>query len=465
MRHAVFVLLVLFAGLAWSADVTLPDYERVELDNGTVLLLSEKHEVPLIGMRAIVRGGSIADPGGKEGLAGLLAAVIQKGAGSRDAAEFATAAASVGGHLSVGANVESITVSADFLSRDAALMIELVADVLQRPTLSDDEFAKERERAVGLIKAAKDADPSALMRHYTNAFLFGDHPYGNPTIGSESSLEALARDDLQQYYEDHFGGDRLIISVVGDFDLAAMKARLTAVFGDWGPAAAALPDVAAPAPVPGPGVLLVDKPGATQTYFWFGNVGVSIDYPRRAELDIANRVFGGTFTSMLMTELRVNSGLTYSARSVLDQHTQPGAVTIRSFTETSKTVEAIDLAISILTRLRDDGLEDERIASARALILGQFPTRLETASSLANMFAFLEQHGLSRSYIDGYGSTLEAAAAETIALTIGEVYPDPDSLVFVLIGDASAIRDDVAKYGPVTEVSITEPSFTPPPPQ
>ena len=301
MRHAVFVLLVLFAGLAWSADVTLPDYERVELDNGTVLLLSEKHEVPLIGMRAIVRGGSIADPGGKEGLAGLLAAVIQKGAGSRDAAEFATAAASVGGHLSVGANVESITVSADFLSRDAALMIELVADVLQRPTLSDDEFAKERERAVGLIKAAKDADPSALMRHYTNAFLFGDHPYGNPTIGSESSLEALARDDLQQYYEDHFGGDRLIISVVGDFDLAAMRARLTAVFGEWGPAAAALPDVAAPTRVPGPGVLLVDRPGATQTHFWFGNIGVSIDYPRRAELDIANRAFGGTFTSMLMT--------------------------------------------------------------------------------------------------------------------------------------------------------------------
>lgn len=465
MRLAVFVLLVLIAGLAWPADVTLPDYERVELDNGTVLLLSEKHEVPLIGMRAMIRGGSIADPEDKEGLAELLATVVQKGAGSRDAAEFATATASVGGHLSVGASAESIAVSADFLSRDAELMIELVADVLQRPALSDDEFAKERERAIGLIKAAKDADPSGLMRHYTNAVLFGDHPYGNPTIGSESSLAALERDDLQQYYEDHFGGDRLIISVVGDFDLATMKARLTQAFGAWGPAAATLPDVAVPVPVPGPSVLLVDKPGATQTYFWFGNVGVSIDYPRRAELDIANRAFGGTFTSMLMTELRVNSGLTYSARSVLDQRSRPGAVTIRSFTETSKTVEAIDRAISVLRRLRDEGLEDERIASARALILGQFPTRLETASSLANMFAFLEQHGLDRSYIDGYGSTLEAAAAESIALTIGEVYPDPDSLVFVLIGDANAIRDNVAKYGPVTEVSITEPSFSPPPPQ
>ena len=464
MRFAVFVPLVLLTGLAWAADVTLPDYERVELDNGTVLLLSEKHEVPLIGMRAMIRGGSVADPEGKEGLAELLATVMQKGAGGRDAVEFATATASVGGRLSVSANVESIAVSAEFLSRDAELMIELVADLLQRPTLSEDEFAKERDRAIGLIRAARDADPSALMRHYTNAFLFGDHPYGNPTIGSESSLETLEQDDLQQYYEDHFGGDRLIISVVGDFDLAAMKARLTQVFGEWGAAPAPLPDIAVPAAEPGPRVLLVDKPGATQTYFWFGDVGVSIGYPRRAELDIANRVFGGTFTSMLMTELRVNTGLTYSARSVLEQRTQPGAATIRSFTETDKTAEAIDLAISVLRQLRDDGLEDDRIASARALILGQFPTRLETASSLANMFAFLEQHGLTRSYIDGYGSTLEAAAAESIALTIGEVYPDPESLVFVLIGDADAIRDDVAKYGPVTEISITEPGFTAPQP-
>lgn len=460
MRAALVATLLLFGGLAWSADVTLPDYERVELDNGTVLLLSEKHEVPLIGMRAMVRSGSIADPRGKAGLAELLAAVMQKGAGERSAAEFATATASVGGRLSVSAGVESIAVSAEFLSRDAELMIELTSDVLLRPTLSDEEFDKERARAIGLISAAKDSDPNDLMAYYANALLFGKHPYGSPTIGSEASLEALELEDLQEYYADHFGGDRLVISVVGDFDLAAMKARLTAVFGSWEPAVAALPDPAPPAIAPAGSVLLVDKPGATQTYFWMGNIGVAIDYPRRAELDIANRAFGGTFTSMLMTELRVKSGLTYSARSVVDRRAQPGSVMIRSFTETGKTVEAIDLAIQVLGRLHDKGLSKEKIASARALIMGQFPTRLETASSLADMFAFLELHGLDRSYIDGYGSALEAAAAESIALTISEVYPNPDDLVLVLIGDADAIRDDVAKYGSVTEMSITEPRFS-----
>ena len=184
MRPVLLVVLSLFAGLSQAADVTLPDYERVVLDNGTVLLLSEKHEVPLIGLQAVVRGGSVADPADKAGLAELLATVMQKGAGDRDAAEFAAAAAGVGGRLTVGARIESIDVSAEFLSRDAELMIELVSDVLLRPTLAEEEFDKERERAIGLIGAAKDSDPNNLMPYYASGFLFGAHPYGSPTIGS-----------------------------------------------------------------------------------------------------------------------------------------------------------------------------------------------------------------------------------------------------------------------------------------
>ena len=314
---------------------------------------------------------------------------------------------------------------------------------------------------MGLIKSAKDSDPSGLMRVYGNAFLFPEHPYGNPTLGSEASLPTIEHDDLLRFYADHFGGDRLIVAVAGDFDLAAMRAALTSAFEGWEPAAVALPEVEAAERVRGRRVLLVDKPGATQTYFWIGNVGVAVDYPHRAELNLANTVFGGRFTSMLLTELRVNSGLTYSARSALERHVQPGSVTIRSFTETSKTVEAIDMALSVLDRLHVKGLDDEMIVSARNYIMGQFPPSLETASSLAGMFARLEFYGLDRSYIDEYGPALEAATPVTVHNAISDVYPQAENLVFILIGDAELIREDVAKYGDVTEMSITEPSFTP----
>ncbi len=461
MRKPLIFALLLLAPPVWAADVTLPEYERVELANGAVLLLSEKHDVPLVGMRAIVRGGAVADPAEKNGLAALLATVMQKGAGDRDAAAFAEAAAGVGGQLSVRAGLESITVSAEFLSRDVELMIELVSDILQRPTLSADELTKERGRTIDLIKAAKDSDPSNLMPSYGNAFLFADHPYGNPTRGSESSLAEIEHDDLLQYYQDHFGGDRLIVAVAGDFDLQAMTAALTLVFEGWQPAGAVLPEIEAPERIRGRRVLLVDKPGATQTYFWLGNIGVAIDYANRAELNLANTVFGGRFTSMLMTELRVKSGLTYSARSSVERRAKPGSVTIRSFTETGKTVEAIDLALSVLDRLHVAGLNEEMIASARNYIMGQFPPSLETGSSLAGMFAYLELHGLDRMYIDSYGAALDAATPVTIHNTISDVYPRADDIAIILIGDAGLIREDVAKYGEVTEMSISETSFRP----
>jgi len=461
VKRFAFIASLLLAPVVCAADLTLPEYERVELANGAVLLLSEKHDVPLIGMRAIVRGGSLADPASQSGLAELLATVMQKGAGDRDAAELAEAVASVGGRLSVGADVESIAVSAEFLSRDAELMIELVADVLQRPMLSEDELTKERGRTIDLIKAAKDSDPSGLMPSYGNAFLFPDHPYGNPTLGSESSLAEIEHDDLQQFYANHFGGDRLIVAVAGDFDLAAMKAALTAALEDWGPAAVALPEVDAPERFLGRRVLLVDKPGAVQTYFWIGNIGVPVGYENRAELNLANTVFGGRFTSMLMTELRAKSGLTYDVRSTLERRARPGSVTVRSFTETGKTVEAIDMALGVLEQLHVKGLDDEMIVSSRNYIMGQFPPSLETASSLANMFAYLELYGLDRTYIDDYGPALESATPVTVHNTISDVYPRAENVAFILIGDAALIREDVAKYGEVIEMSITEPNFRP----
>ena len=459
-RVLLFALLVL-GGPAWASSVTLPEYERVVLDNGTVLLLSEKRDVPLIGLRAVMRGGSAADPADRAGVAGLLATVMQKGAGARDAAAFAEASAAVGGRISAGASVESVSVSAEFLSRDAELMIELVADLLMRPTLSAEQFEQERTRGIGLIQAAKGSDPSNLLPAYGDAFIFGDHPYGNPGFGSEASLGDMSHDDIVDYYKNHFGGDRLIIAVAGDFDLDAMKARLTSVFGGWDAAATELAAPPALQRAAGRRVLLVDKPGATQTYFWIGNIGVATDYPHRAELNLANTVFGGRFTSMLVQELRVKSGLTYSAQSSIVRHSQGGSVTIRSFTETSTTVEAIDMALEVLERLRVSGLNKEMITSARNYIMGQFPPSLETASSLAGMFAYLEQNGLGREYIDDYGAALAAATPVTVHNTINEVYPEPDDLLFILIGDAASIREDIARYGPVTEMSITEPRFRP----
>jgi len=458
----VALALMLQAGPAFGQGVTLPGFERIELDNGTVLLLSEKPEVPLVSVTAILRGGAVADPDGQGGLANLLAALLEKGAGDRDAARFAETVDASGGTLTSRADLETITVSGNFLARDADLMVELLADMLLRPGLDEAEFDKLRARSVNFIRAAKDTNLNALLPIYGQGHLFGAHPYGNPVSGSETTLAAIGHDDVLNFYEQQLGGDRLILAVTGDFDVPSMIATLTAAFGDWRPAATPLAEVAPAAPQQGRRVLLVDKPGATQTYFWLGNVGVALDYEHRAALDIANTVFGGRFTSMLNTELRVESGLTYGAQSQLSRASQPGSVAITSFTPTESTFEAIDMALAVLVRLHQGGVNAEMLDSARNYILGQFPTRLETAAQLGRQLAALEAFDLGVAYINDYGQALMAADTEAVAAVIDAVYPEPDNLVVVLLGDGEAIRERAGEYGPVTEIQITAPYFRPP---
>jgi predicted Zn-dependent peptidase len=208
-------------------------------------------------------------------------------------------------------------------------------------------------------------------------------------------------------------------------------------------------------------VLLVDKPGATQTYFWLGNVGASRTDPERTAQSVVNTVFGGRYTSMLNTELRVKSGLTYGARSSFDRLSQPGAFAITSFTATETTVPAIDLALATLDQLHRDGLDAATLASAKSYMLGQFPPTIETNGALAGRLADLMLYDLGPDDVDQFAARVVAVDEATVRKVIGQSFPSTKDLAIVLIGDASRIRGEVGKYGPVTELKITDPRFAP----
>ena len=459
--RALAFLSMLYTSASMAQGVTLPDVRQIELDNGAVFILHEKRDVPLIVAEVTLRGGAVSDPEGRAGLASLFAGLLERGAGNRDAASFAETIAAVGGSLSADAGLEAVTISADFMARDTNLMVELLVDVLRRPALAVAELSKLRDRRINLIRAAKDNDPRRLIPTYGNAFLFADHPYGTPVNGDETSLAKVTHSEVRAYYEDHVGADRLIISVVGDFNADAMAEKLSAAFVDWRTAKASLPELDSPLPQTGRRVLLIDKPGATQSYFWIGNVGVGRDYEQRAELNIANTLFGGRFPSLLMEEMRTKAGLTYGASSSLRRPTLAGSVAIVSFTKTQTTIEAIDLALTLLAKLRDEGFDEELITSGKNYILGLYAPRLETSAQLAAQFATLQAYGLDASYVNDYGAAIAGAGGEAIQSVITSVYPDPDDLVFVVLGDAELIRDNIAKYGPITEMAITDPRFRP----
>jgi zinc protease len=138
----------------------------------------------------------------------------------------------------------------------------------------------------------------------------------------------------------------------------------------------------------------------------------------------------------------------------------PGASTISSYTQTDSTKAAIDLALLTLDRLHKDGLDAPTVASAKHYIAGQFAPGLETSPQLARTLVELTLDGDTRDTVDGYLRRIDTATPVQIAEARNVFAPSQDQ-VLVVIGDASKIRDVVKTYGPMTEMEITDPRFTP----
>ncbi len=450
------------ADQAASVGVKIPPHQRFTLANGVKLILIPRHEVPLIAFEALVRGGARLDPDGREGVASLAAELLTHGAGGRDAYAFADAVEGAGGSFDADAHSEAIVVHGQFLSRDRELLLGLLADALQRPRFELAELEKLRARRIEFIKAAKDSAPQSLIGSYGRALLFAGHPYGKPVGGSELSLAAIGREDVLKFYRDQFGADRLTLVFAGDFDPAALKSAVTGAFASWRHAGMPAAQLTAPERVQGRRILLIDAPGSAQTYFWIANVGVARSYAARAALDITNTAFGGSFGSMLMQALRVKSGLSYSAHAGFHRGLVPGEFAISSFTQTASTGRAIEIALQTLSTLKQQGVSDAAIESARSYILGQYALGFETGPDWAAALADLDLYGLPESYIDDFGAQLlrvDAAAARQVVAT---AYPRSEDVDIVLIGDAARIRAEVSKFGPVLEKPLEAQDFAPP---
>jgi zinc protease len=445
-----------------AGGVRLPAHQHLMLPNGIRLILVPREGVPLIACEALVRGGACRDPLQREGVAVLCAELLTHGAGERDAYGFADAVENAGGSLEVEARSEALVLHAQFLSRDRDLMLGLLADALQQPRFENEELAKLRSRRIEFIKAAKDSEPQSLLGSYGRALLFGAAPFGKPLGGSEASLSRIERSDVLRFYREHFGADRLTLVFAGDFDPVPLRSAVSRAFASWRRAEVPLTPLAATQRVQGRRVLLIDAPGATQTYFWIGNVGVARGYHERAALELTNCAFGGSFGSVLMQALRVRSGLTYSVHSGFNRGSVAGEFAISSFTQTESTARAVRITLKCLDELKRRGLDERALGSARNYLLGQYPLGFETAADWAAALGDLDLYGRPESDIEGFAAALERVDTALAARVIQEAYPDRGNLDLVLIGDAARIRNAAQELGPVLEQPLAATEFTPP---
>lgn len=454
---SVFLMLALGAALA-AAEVRLPKYTREVLPNGTVVYLMPKPGVPLVSFQIEIKGGQEAEPVGQAGLTSVTAALLRKGTASHTADQFSNELDGLGGTFRASRDEQSTTIASEFLKKDFDQGLNLTADAILHPVFPEAEVKKFIGQAIDGVKAAKD-NPQAAIRLYARAFFYGpDHPYGR--VEDEATLGKISRDSIVEFHKQYYTGKNMIVVVTGDFEPAAARDAVAKVFGA-APAGEAYRWQTRPAvSVKAPRLLLIDKPDATQTYFWIAQPGISKTEPGRTTVELANTLFGGRFTSLLNDALRVNSGLTYGAGAILDENRLPGAITIATYTRTDTTEKTMDMALDVLKKFNETGMTAVQLASIKAYVKGTFPTRrLETSDQLANELSEMEIFGLNRGEVDDLFSRIDSVTVEQVNASVKQHYR-PENLTFVVLGNSAKIRGLMKKYsGDVSEVSIKDPGF------
>jgi predicted Zn-dependent peptidase len=456
-------IIVLLTGFSFSqieeSSFKIPAYETGILDNGLTLYLMEQHEVPLIYMTAVFPAGAVWDEN-KSGLAAFTAEALLFGSKNYTKQQIEETFDFLGADIWTSAGLEASEVGISFKKSDMDKVLPVFVDVISKPTFPEEEINKRKQRWVAELEQAKES-PRRVIGSYYSKFLYGNNAYGNPVNGTKSTIQSISREDLRGFFGMHYMHSFTGIAVVGDFNTAEMKERISKQLSS-----SSIPDMINLikerkediTPFYNSRVLLVDKDDSRETRFLIGGYGVPWNNKELTHIEVINTIFGGRFTSWLNDELRVNAGLTYGAGSKFRNYKSSGIFYISSFTATATTIEAIDLALEVLNRLHTTGVDEETLNSAKNYVKGQFPPDYETSGDLASLLTTMHFYGLDDSYINDFEKNVDEMTVEKAKEIIAKYFPK-ENLQFVLLGKADELRDAVKKYGQVTEKSIDENGF------
>ena len=430
-----------------APTLRLPPVQTATLPNGLVLAVVEMHKVPVVDISLVLDAGSVDDPADLPGLATFTANMLDEGAGRRGALEISEEADFLGADLSTGAGFDVASVTLHVPKRQLGPALDLMADVVLRPTFADSEITRQRDLRRTQILQQRD-QPVAMAGIAFPAIVFGtQHPYGRPLGGTEASTALLDRARVAQFYQTYYRPQNTRVLIVGDITLAEAQALVAARFGAWerGTTPAA-PAAATPAAPTGRTIFLVDKPGAAQSVIRIGNVGVPRSSADFFPLQVLNTILGGSFTSRLNQNLRETHGYTYGANSQFAMRRMAGPFQAGASVMTAKTDSSLIEFMRELRRIRDESVPQAELDKAKAYIALGLPGDFETTQGSAGRYRELLTYGLPLDYFNGYIERINAVTAADVQ-RVARQYLDLDHFVIVVVGDRSVIEAGIRALG------------------
>jgi zinc protease len=435
----------------------LPPLRRFKLGNGLRVLVLPDQQLPLVSVRLLLQAGAIDEPATKVGLAEFTASMLRQGTTRMTADVLSRTVDSAGAGVSANSDYELTSVSCSGRKQSTKLCLQLVADLVQRPTFPKKEMGEIRDRLMSAIKQMRD-DPDSLASAHLDNLLYGDdHPAGRPM--TEASLQRISREDLLAFHKRRYVPGAAILAISGDVNPAKLERLLRGTFNRWrGRPAPARTITPVKDPPAGLKVLLVDKPDLSQSFLALGHAGIRRTHPDRDAVRVMNYVLGGGgFSSRLMETVRAKGGKTYGISSAFDAATDDGSFSVASFTKNDQIVQLIELVRDELKRLHSSPPTAAEITAAKGKIAGGFPIRLKTAAALAAELTRAQLRGLPDSYVVEFPLRVDRQSAQQIAAA-ARAHVRPGHLIAAVVGKAAEVAPLLRRAKiPFEQVSYLDP--------
>ena len=430
--------------------------KRIELKNGIVLFLQEDHELPFVSGSVLIPGGSRDEDPATCGLISLYGQTWRtSGTAKMSGDAMDDLLESKAAHIETGGDDDSTAISWDSLKADTNQVYDLAMDLLFHPKFDEQklELAKQQE-ATGIVRR-NDDEGQVAGREAAKLVYGADSPYARqPEL---STIGKVAVSDLQAWH-DHSIGGKLIISVSGDFDSAAIEAKLRATFEG-------LPQTR-PNPArreafhdPTPGVYFINKEDVNQSNVQIVGLGIDRRDPNVPSVAMMNDVFAGGFASRLFQKVRTELGLAYAVGGGLGfGWDHPATFQTTVLTQSTSTVDAIQQTYKVLDSLTTQPFTEEELKRAKDNILNSFLFRYDTKDKVLAERVRLEFYGYPPDYLETYRAALEKVTVADLNAA-AKKYIHPDKYAVLVVGHGSEIKPglDELKMGSVKKIDITIP--------
>lgn len=429
-------------------DFRFPAIVRHTLSNGLDVRTIEHRAAPVVTLAVQVEGGSSADPASREGLAAITADMVDEGTGALSAIDVSDALARIGADYDLDIAPDVTTFALTTLERFSERAARLLADLLIRPSLREEDFQRVRQLRLDRLRQLKDVAPAVAERAFLR-LMYGSHPYGHLSIGIDAALRALSIEDVAGFHASRFVPSQSTMVIAGDLTHEAMRALAEASFGDWTDSFAPVPLRRAsdidPPDSPNARLTIVPREGAAQSELRIGHLSARRNTPDYPSLLVMNAVLGGQFVSRVNLKLREEKGYTYGARTGFDWRRGLAPFALHTSVHTAATAEAVRDAQAEIEGLRGARpVTENELLLAKASLTRGYARNFETAAQVARAVAQLALYGLPDTYFQEFMPKVNAVTQDDIT-RVATRYLDPSRLATLVVGDHAAIAEPLKR--------------------